>query len=54
MKFLSRSDFPICMAAQCPMGEARPDYMELSSFYWTRQLPKGLGADYRANDDAVV
>jgi ADP-ribose pyrophosphatase YjhB (NUDIX family) len=47
MKFPSRSDFPVCVAGRYPRGEARPDYMEFSSFYWTRQLPKGLGANYR-------
>jgi ADP-ribose pyrophosphatase YjhB (NUDIX family) len=47
MKFPTRSDFPVCVAATYPLGEASPDYMEFSSFYWTRQLPKGLGANYR-------
>jgi len=47
MKFPTRSDFPVCVAARYPRGEASPDCMEFSSFYWTRQLPKGLGANYR-------
>ena len=47
MKFPSRSDFPVCVAARRPRGEAKPDYMEFTRFYWARQLPKGLGANYR-------
>jgi ADP-ribose pyrophosphatase YjhB (NUDIX family) len=47
MKFPTRSDFPVCVAARYPRGEASPDYMEFSTFHWIRQLPKGLGANYR-------
>jgi len=47
MKFPTRSDFPVCIAARHPRGQARPDYAEFTSFYWGRQLPKALGANYR-------
>lgn len=47
MKFPSRSDFPVCIAARHPSGQAVPDGMEFSSFSWTKQLPKGLGTNYR-------
>jgi len=47
MKFHTRSDFPACVAARYPRGGASPDYIEFSSFYWAKRLPKGLGANYR-------
>lgn len=47
MSFPSRSDFPVCVAAKHPVGQARSDGKEFSSFCWRKQLPEGLGANYR-------
>ena len=47
IRFPSRSDLTVCVAARYPMGEARPDGREFSDFRWTRRLPRGIGANYR-------
>lgn len=47
IRFPSRSDLTVCLAARYPIGEARPDGWEFSNFRWTRWLPRGIGANYR-------
>jgi len=47
IRFPSRSDLPVCIAAKRPKGQARVDGTEFSGFRWTRELPRGLGANYR-------
>ena len=47
IRFPSRSDLAVCLAAKHSRGEARPDGIEFSNFRWTRSLPRGIGANYR-------
>jgi len=47
IRFPSRSDLTVCVAARHFMGDARPDGREFSGFRWTRWMPKGIGANYR-------
>lgn len=47
VRFPSRSDLTVCLAARGLKGEARPDGDEFSSFRWTTRLPSGVGANYR-------
>ncbi len=47
IKFPSRSDLSVCLAAKHSTGEARPDGIEFSNFHWTRSLPRRIGANYR-------
>ena len=47
IRFHSRSDLAVCLAARDIKGEARPDGEEFSSFRWTSRLPGGVGANYR-------
>jgi len=47
IKFPSRSDLSVCLAAKHPTGKATPDGIEFSSFRWTRKLPTRTGANYK-------
>lgn len=47
IRFPIRSDLTVCIAAKYLKGQARADGIEFSSFQWTRQLPRRLGANYR-------
>ena len=47
IRFPSRSDLPVCVAARRPEGSAKADGREFSRFRWTKRLPRGLGTNYR-------
>jgi ADP-ribose pyrophosphatase YjhB (NUDIX family) len=47
ISFPSRSDLSICLASRKFSGEPKPDGAEFSTFRWTKQLPTGIGANYR-------
>ena len=47
VKFPSRADVSICIAGVNCKEDPKPDGKEFSSFYFTKKVPKRIGANYR-------